>query len=184
MIVSLIADRRVGDIVFLAHDVVAAMRLREPGTPIRWFTEPILLPRRTTRRFSTPPQPLPASLGGMLAAVRPAEHVLFAFAGALTEPVITAFDHSQRIVVVTDASVPVLRTTQRMLKFCREVGYATPRLLTAALIDERPGSTEAEAVHAALQRERLLLLPAARGVGRTAPHPAADGLADYLLRRA
>ncbi|MCC6317034.1 MAG: hypothetical protein IT361_05010 [Gemmatimonadaceae bacterium] len=182
MIISLFADRRTPDVAAVAHDLARALAATWPGQSMSLFVDGVATRAARGIRFTLPAQPLPASVSRALAALRPTEHAVLAFVGSVTEPVITAFDLSQRILVLTDASVASLRAAQRTIKLCKDIGYTRGRVLAVVLLEDAE-PVDVDAVRAALRRESFSVVP-----GRQAPaesrRAAIAELADRIARHA
>ena len=180
MIVSLFADRRTPDVAAVAHDLAVAIRAQSTTQPVALYVDPVATRAAKGLRFSIEPQPLPTAVHAALGQLRPTEHALLAFVGSVTEPVITAFDLSTRILVLTDSTVKSLRAAQRTFKLCRDIGY-TPGRVLAVVLHEDAGLVDVDAVRAALKREAFSVVP-----GRNAPADARRAalaeLADRILR--
>ena len=179
MIVSLFADRRTPDVAVIAHDLAVALGAQSATRPALYI-DTVATRGAKGLRFSIEPQPLPASVQATLAQLGPTEHAVLAFVGSVTEPVITAFDLSTRILVLTDSTVKSLRAAQRTFKLCRDIGYTPGRVLAVVLLEDA-GLLDVDAVRAALKREAFSVVP-----GTNAPADARRAaiaeLADRIRR--
>lgn len=159
MIVSLFADRRTSDVAVVAHDLAVALSAHHQGQSVSLFVDRIAERASRGHAFVIQPQPLPVSVAGALGGLRPVEHAVLAFVGSVTELVITAFDLSARILVVTDTTVPSLRSAQRAFRLCRDVGYRGHRVMAVLVVDESPLPADLDAVRAALRGEEFCPVP-------------------------
>jgi pilus assembly protein CpaE len=91
----------------------------------------------------------------------------------VNERTLAAFDAADRIVLVTEGTVPALRATQRVLRLCRRLNYPDEKMCVVLNRVGAPGSLAAEDVSAALRRE-LYWRIADR-------HLTTSGLAERLL---
>jgi hypothetical protein len=182
MIVSLFADRRTPDVALVAHDLAVALRAHFATQPLALYIDSVATRAARGLGFTIEPQPLPASVLLALGHERPNEHAVLAFVGSITEDVITAFDLSTRILVLTDSSVTSLRAAQRTFKLCREIGYPPGRVLAVVLLDDgRAGDVDIEAVRAALKRDAFSLMPGGKAPAGARRDAIAE-LADRIVR--
>jgi Flp pilus assembly CpaE family ATPase len=94
----------------------------------------------------------------------------------VNERTLTAFDAADRIVLLTEGSVPSVRGTQRALRLCQRLNYPDEKMCVVLNRFDAPGSLPPADVSAALRRELFWLVPA------SAPVDVA-GLAAKLLER-
>jgi pilus assembly protein CpaE len=71
----------------------------------------------------------------------------------VNERTLAAFDAADRILLVTEGSVPSVRGTQRVLQLCRRLNYPDEKMCVVLNRVGAPGSLPAEDVSAALKRE-------------------------------
>ena len=94
----------------------------------------------------------------------------------VNERTLAAFDAADRIVIVTEGSVPTLRGTQRVLRLCRRLNYPDEKMCVVVNRFDAPGSLAVTDISAALRREVYWKIPAG-------PVPDVAGLAARLLDR-
>ena len=71
----------------------------------------------------------------------------------VNERTLAAFDAADRIVIVTEGSVPTLRGTQRVLRLCRRLNYPDEKMCVVVNRSDAPGSLAAADIAVALKRE-------------------------------
>jgi pilus assembly protein CpaE len=71
----------------------------------------------------------------------------------VNERTLAAFDAADRIVIVTEGSVPTLRGTQRVLRLCRRLNYPDEKMCVVVNRSDGPGSLAAADIAVALKRE-------------------------------
>ena len=71
----------------------------------------------------------------------------------VNERTLAAFDAADRIVIVTEGSVPTLRGTQRVLRLCRRLNYPDEKMCVVVNRSDAPGSLAAADISVALKRE-------------------------------
>jgi hypothetical protein len=162
VIVSLVADRRTPCVAEVAHDLAVGLRHALRAQPIALYVDRVAQRSVKGLALELELQPLPVAVRAAVGGLRAGQHAMLAFVGAVTEPVLTAFDLSAQILVLTDAQVPSLRYAQRIFKLCRDVGIPAPRLRALVLADD-PAGAEADTVRAALRGEPYLVIPAGAG---------------------
>jgi hypothetical protein len=178
VIVSLFADRRTPDVAVVAHDLAVALGAQ--AAPVALYIDPVATRAAKGLRFAIEPQPLPTSVHATLGQLRPTEHALLAFVGSVTEPVITAFDLSTRILVLTDSTVKSLRAAQRTFKLCRDIGYKPGRVLAVVILEDQE-LVDVDAVRAALKREAFSVVPGLKAPADSRRAAIAE-LADRIVR--
>jgi pilus assembly protein CpaE len=94
----------------------------------------------------------------------------------MNERTLSAFDAADRIVLLTEGSVPSVRGTQRVLRLCQRLNYPDEKMCLVLNRFDAPGSLSAADVSAALRRELYWLVPASDRVD-------VAGLAAKLLER-
>jgi pilus assembly protein CpaE len=92
----------------------------------------------------------------------------------VNERTLAAFDAADRILLVTEGSVPSLRATQRVLRLCRRLNYPDEKMCVILNRYDAPGSLDVADVSAALKRELFWKIPDSAGAAMT-------GLAEKLL---
>lgn len=71
----------------------------------------------------------------------------------MNERTLAAFDAADRILLVTEGSVPSLRATQRVLRLCQRLNYPDEKMCVVLNRVGAPGSLPVADVSAALRRE-------------------------------
>ena len=71
----------------------------------------------------------------------------------VNERTLAAFDTADRIVIVTEGSVPTLRGTQRVLRLCRRLNYPDEKMCVVVNRSDAPGSLAVADISVALKRE-------------------------------
>lgn len=71
----------------------------------------------------------------------------------VNERTLAALDAADRILVVTESSVPSLRATQRVLRLCHRLKYADEKMAVVVNRFDAPGALALADVSAALKRE-------------------------------
>jgi len=71
----------------------------------------------------------------------------------VNERTLAAFDAADRIVIVTEGSVPTLRGTQRVLRLCQRLNYPDEKMCVVVNRSDAPGSLAAADISVALKRE-------------------------------
>lgn len=94
----------------------------------------------------------------------------------VNERTLAAFDAADRIVLLTEGSVPSVRGTQRALRLCQRLNYPDEKMCVVLNRFDAPGSLPAADVSLALRRELYWLVPASVRVDVV-------GLAAKLLER-
>lgn len=159
MVLSLYADRRTPGVVGVAHHLIQALQRTSGVGMIEFYLDDALARLPEARTLATRPRLLPGNLRSALTRLGPRDIAVVAMRSPVREQVITAFDLSQRIVVVSDPSVPSLRATQRVLKLCTDVGYPVQRTDVIITRPENPTDADCETVRLALRREVSCVLP-------------------------
>ena len=92
----------------------------------------------------------------------------------VNERTLAAFDAADRIVIVTEGSVPTLRGTQRVLRLCRRLNYPDEKMCVVVNRSDAPGSLVVADISVALKREVFWKIDEADAVDLA-------GLAERLL---
>ncbi len=71
----------------------------------------------------------------------------------MNERTLAAFDAADRIVLVTEGSVPSLRGMQRVLRLCRRLNYPDEKMCVVVNRFDAPGSLAVADISVALKRE-------------------------------
>ena len=71
----------------------------------------------------------------------------------VNERTLAAFDAADRIVIVTEGSVPTLRGTQRVLRLCRRLNYPDEKMCVVVNRSDAAGSLAVADISVALKRE-------------------------------
>jgi pilus assembly protein CpaE len=87
---------------------------------------------------------------------------------------LAAFEAAERILLVTEGSVPSIRGTQRVLRLCRRLNYPDEKMCVILNRHESPGALDVADVAAALKREIFWKIPDEPSIDLT-------GLAEKLL---
>lgn len=159
MIVSLVADRRTAGVAEVAHDLAVGLRDRLRVPSMALYVDLIAIRAWSATGTDLVPQPLPGTMRAALTALRPEQHAVLAFVGTLTEPVLTAFDLSSKVLVLTDDGVASLRAAQRMCRLLHDVGLPRHRLCAIVLADDPDRSEVLEAARAALREHSFVVIP-------------------------
>jgi pilus assembly protein CpaE len=92
----------------------------------------------------------------------------------VNERTLAAFDAADRIVIVTEGSVPSVRGTQRVLRLCRRLNYPDEKMCVVVNRSDAPGSLAVADISVALKREVFWKIGEAEAFDLT-------GLAEKLL---
>jgi pilus assembly protein CpaE len=92
----------------------------------------------------------------------------------VNERTLAAFDAADRIVMVTQGSVPSLRGTQRVLRLCRRLNYPDEKVCVVVNCYDAPGSLPVADIASILKREIYWRVASGQSVD-------ARGLAEKLL---
>ena len=92
----------------------------------------------------------------------------------VNERTLAAFDTADRLVVVTEGSVPSLRGTQRVLRLCRRLNYPDEKMCVVVNRFDAPASLAVADISVALKREVFWKIAASSSSDLT-------GLAEKLL---
>ena len=71
----------------------------------------------------------------------------------VNERTLAAFDAADRIVIVTEGSVPTVRGTQRVLRLCRRLNYPDEKMCVVVNRSDAAGSLAVADISVALKRE-------------------------------
>ena len=176
MIVALYADRRTRDVAVVAHDLALALRSRSPRRAVALFVDDVATRSVGNSEFVIAARELPRNLRIAVAAHGDADHLVLGLTGPVTEQVVTAFDLSQRIVVVTDSAVGSVRTAQRTFRFCASVGYPAAKVLAVHLHGgPEDAALDCASIAKALRRDVFCGLPRGREPMRRAAYTALAG---------
>ena len=96
----------------------------------------------------------------------------------VNERTLAAFDAADRIVVVTEAVVPSLRGTQRVLRLCQRLNYPDEKMCVVLNRFDAPGAMTPADVAAVLRRELYWKIPAGRKVDVTGLAAKLAGVAE------
>jgi Flp pilus assembly CpaE family ATPase len=94
----------------------------------------------------------------------------------VSERALAAFDVADRIVIVTEAAVPSLRATQRVLRLCHRLNYPDEKMCVVVNRFDAPGALSPADIAVALRREVFWKIP-------TQPNVDVTGLAAKLVER-
>ena len=182
MVITLYADRRTLNIADIAGRLARALapRIPAPGvvvaTPRRRVRDPVagvayapLAPEGTPTEVAEDLQQLASQYGVTLVA----------WSGAPNEQALAVCDASDRVLLVSDLSVPSIRATQRALKLCTSLGYGREKVCVVLQAPAGDGALAPDDAAEALKREIFWVIPG-DGDGEGARSAAYDGLADRL----
>ena len=85
----------------------------------------------------------------------------------VNERTLAAFDAADRIVMVTEGSVPSLRGTQRVLRLCRRLNYPDEKMCVVANRYDAPGALAVADIATILKREVYWKVPVAASADLT-----------------
>jgi hypothetical protein len=155
VVVTVYAGRRTPDVAVAAEGFARALRASCAPQPVAVFLDNSAA---SPSRRHADARPLPLDIKRVTERLGPREHAVLGVVGPVTEQVLTAFDLSVSILLVTDGSVASLRAAQRALRLCRDVGYADDRVLAVLMTDgSNDGVIDAAQV---LKREVAVVSPA------------------------
>jgi pilus assembly protein CpaE len=142
----------------LPGDVLAAMtdaeRFEIPGMNAALISQPDGVWTLALTRPRTPAMGDAKSVIVALDAVRARFPVsIVELEHQVNERTLAAFDAADRIVIVTEGSVPTLRGTQRVLRLCRRLNYPDEKMCVVVNRSDAPGSLAAADISVALKRE-------------------------------
>ena len=163
----------------LTGDVLAAMtdgeRFEIPGMNAALISQPDGVWTLALTRPRTPAMGDAKSVTVALDAIRARFPVsIVELEHQVNERTLAAFDAADRIVIVTEGSVPTLRGTQRVLRLCRRLNYPDEKMCVVVNRSDAPGSLAAADISVALKREVVWKIGVADAFDVT-------GLAERLL---
>ena len=94
----------------------------------------------------------------------------------VNERTLAAFDAADRIVMVTQGSVPALRGTQRVLRLCRRLNYPDEKMCVVVNCYDAPGSIPVVDIASILKREVFWRVASGKSIDTS-------GLAEKLLTK-
>ena len=138
----------------------SADRLTLPGASAALVRGPDGVWTLAMTRPRTPATGDAKSVTGALEAIRERFPVSVAdLEHQVNERTLAAFDAADRIVLVTEGSVPSLRGTQRVLRLCQRLNYPDEKMCVILNRYDAPGSLGVADVAAALKREVFWKIP-------------------------
>jgi hypothetical protein len=160
VVITVYADRRVHDVTavaeLLAGAVAETIRPRKVALYIdRVANGERARHKRAPLRRALPANPVPA----LSSAAEGNDVTILGVWGPVTEQVITAFDLSRVVLLLTDDAVTSLRAAQRTLKLCAGLGFGADRIVVVRLLDSESSSLDGREVANALKREIFASLP-------------------------
>ncbi len=190
MVITLVTDRRtplLADVALRLAEAFA-MAIAPDASPRRIG---LVLPRTLRARLATdvdlvalPERAAAAEVAAALRAVS-AQHLVtvVAWGGMPTEQALAICDASDRVLVMSHASVPSLRGAQRLLKLCASLGYGMEKVAVVLHgFSEDAPVAPADAANA-LKREIFWVIPDPAS-GQGSRDRAFIGLAERLAGRA
>lgn len=154
MVITVYADRRVHDVTAVAESLAVAVAETIQPTKVVLYFDRVANGERSRRkraplRRALPVNPVPA----LASAAEGAEVTILGVWGPVTEHVLTAFDVSRVVLLLTDDAVTSLRAAQRTLKLCAGLGFGADRIVVVRLLDTNETSLDGREVATALKRE-------------------------------
>jgi hypothetical protein len=161
VLITIYADRRDHDVTGVAEALAESVADRVPSGEIALYLDRVVGERRSRRKRAPVRRALPANpLQVLSTAAERAEITIIGMWGPVTEQVITAFDLSRIVLLLTDSAVPSLRAAQRTLRLCAGLGYGADRIAVVLLTDGVEDSLDHTAIAGVLKREIYAAVPA------------------------
>lgn len=160
MVITVYADRRVHDVTVVAESLAEAIAETIQPPQVMLYIDRLANGERSRRkraplRRALPLNPVPA----LSAAAEGPDVTLLGVWGPVTEHVITAFDLSRVVLLLTDDAVTSLRAAQRTLKLCAGLGFGADRIRVVRLLDPDATALDGREVAKVLRREIFASLP-------------------------
>lgn len=184
MVITLYADRRTLDIADIAGRLAHALgpHVSPPGVVVATPRVNVHHPVAGITYAPIAPDGSPASVATELQRLAARYPVtLVAWTGAPNEQTLALCDASDRVLLVSDLSVPSIRATQRALKLCTSLGYGVDKVCVVLHGFAEDGPLAPADAAGALKREIFWVIPS-EADGEVAREAAYDGLADRLRR--
>ena len=164
MVITVYADRRVHDVTAVAESLAEAIAETIEPSKVVLYIDRVANGERS-RRKRAPLRALPANpVPALSAAAEGTDVTVLGVWGPVTEHVITAFDLSRVVLLLTDDAVTSLRAAQRTLKLCAGLGFGADRILVVRLVDPDSAALDGREITNVLKREIFASLPLAGGV--------------------
>lgn len=160
MVITVYSDRRIHDVTGVAEMLAEVIGEQVRPRQVTLYIDRVASEARSRRKRAPVRRALPLNPVPALASAADAPDVtVLGVWGPVTEQVITAFDLSRVVVLLTDDAVMSLRAAQRTLKLCAGLGFGADRIVVVKLVDDGDESIEPAAVASALKREIFGTLP-------------------------
>lgn len=165
MVITVYADRRVHDVTAVAESLAEAIAETIEPSKVMLYIDRVANGERSRRKRAPLRRALPANpVPALSAAAEGPDVTILGVWGPVTEHVITAFDLSRVVLLLTDDAVTSLRAAQRTLKLCAGLGFGADRILVVRLVDPEAAALDGREVAYALKREIFASLPLTGGV--------------------
>jgi MinD-like ATPase involved in chromosome partitioning or flagellar assembly len=154
VVITVYADRRIHDVTAVAESLADAVAEIIRPTKVFLYIDRVANGERARRKRAPLRRALPANpVSALSTAAESADVTILGVWGPVTEHVITAFDLSRVVLLLTDDAVTSLRAAQRTLKLCAGLGYGADRVVVVRLLDSSETSLDGREVAIALKRE-------------------------------
>lgn len=164
MVITVYADRRVHDVTAVAESLAEAIAETIEPSKVVLYIDRVTNGERTRRKRAPLRRALPANpVPALSAAAEGSDVTVLGVWGPVTEHVITAFDLSRVVLLLTDDAVTSLRAAQRTLKLCAGLGFGADRILVVRLVDPDSAALDGREVTQALKREIFASIPLSGG---------------------
>lgn len=164
MVITVYADRRVHDVTVVAESLAGAIEETIRPSKVVLYIDRVANGERARRKRAPLRRALPANpVPALSAAAEGPDVTILGVRGPVTEHVITAFDLSRVVLLLTDDAVTSLRAAQRTLKLCAGLGFGADRVLVVRLVDPAAVALDGREVAYALKREIFASLPLTGG---------------------
>jgi Flp pilus assembly CpaE family ATPase len=171
MLITVYADRRSNEVADIAGRLADALANLPAGGDVALVTSANMENAAPGRVAQLPMSDTSSAheVGVLLRGIsQQYTNAVVAISGTPDGRVLTAFDESDRLLIVSDPSVASIRGTQRTLRLCQSLGYGADKT-AVVLHDFREDSPLAPADAAnALKREIFYTLPGGAGAGESA----------------
>lgn len=165
MVITVYADRRVHDVTAVAESLAEAVTETIQPPRVMLYLDRVAngaeraRRKRAPLRRALPANPVPA----LSAAAEGSDVTILGVWGPVTEHVITAFDLSRVVLLLTDDAVTSLRAAQRTLKLCAGLGFGVDRIRVVRLVDPAATALDGREIASVLKREIFASLPLTGG---------------------
>ncbi len=177
MVITVYSDRRDHDVTGVAELLAEAIGEQVKPKKVSLYIDRVAGEVQSRRKRAPLRRALPANPVPALASAAEAPDVtILGVWGPVTEHVITAFDLSLTVLLLTDDAVASVRAAQRTLKLCASLGFGADRIVVVTLVD---GSEDLDpaTVASALRRDIFGSIP------RTPDHPNSQAAFEKLAGR-